>query len=110
MEARSQFILSRSLKIIYVTEEFVVVQMLSNVLEVLVVLHKDVGKAGNRPADEDDGEDDDGDLGTKILSSFRPCAIFIPTPACPPSGHGSAVSETEEEKNAELIISHIWLI
>ena len=45
--------------------------MLSNVLEVLAVLHKDVGKAGNRPADEDDGEDDDGDLGTKTLSSFR---------------------------------------
>ena len=84
--------------------------MLSNVLEVLAVLHKDVGKAGNRPADVDDGEDDDGDLGTKILSSFRPCAIFIPTPAYLPSGRGSAVSETEEEKNAELIISHIWLI
>ena len=84
--------------------------MLGNVLEVLAVLHQDVGKAGNRPAGVDDGEDDDGDLGTKILSSFRPCAIFIPTPACPPSGHGSAVSETEEEKNAELIISHIWLI
>ena len=33
--------------------------------------------------------------------------IFIPTPACPPSGLGSAVSETEEEKNAELIISHM---
>ena len=33
--------------------------MLSNVLEVLAVLHKDVGKAGNRPADVDDGEDDD---------------------------------------------------
>ena len=71
MEARSQFILSRSLKIIYVTEEFVVVQMLSNVLEVLAVLQKDVGKAGNRPADVDEGEDDDGDLGTKTLSSFR---------------------------------------
>ena len=33
--------------------------------------------------------------------------IFIPTPACPPSGLGSAVSETEEEKNAEPIISHM---
>ena len=110
MEARSQFILSRSLKIIYVTEEFVVVQMLSNVLEVLAVLHENVGKAGNRPADVDDGEDDDGDLGTKILSSFCPCAIFIPTPACPPNGHGSAVSETEEEKNEELITLHIWLM
>ena len=84
--------------------------MLSNVLEVLAVLHKDVGKAGNRPADVDDGEDDDGDLGTKILSSFRLCANFIPTLAYPPSGHVSAVSETEEEKNEELIISQIWLI
>ena len=45
--------------------------MLSNVLEVLAVLRKDVGKAGNRPADVHDGEDDDGDLGTKTLSSFR---------------------------------------
>ena len=45
--------------------------MLSNVLEVLAVVHKDVGKAGNHPADVDDGEDDDGDLGTKTLSSFR---------------------------------------
>ena len=45
--------------------------MLSNVLEVLAVLRKDVGKAGNRPADVYDGEDDDGDLGTKTLSSFR---------------------------------------
>ena len=44
--------------------------MLSNVLEVLAVLHKDVGKAGNRPADVDDGEDDDGDLGTKIFQVF----------------------------------------
>ena len=104
-EARSQFVLSRSLKIIFVTEEFVVVQMLSNVLEVLAVLHKDVGKAGNRPADVDDGEDDDGDLGTKILSSFRPCAIFIPTPACPPSGLGSAVSETEEDMVTDRIRS-----
>ena len=42
-----------------------------NVLEVVAVLHQDVGKAGNRPADVDDGEDDDGDLGTKTLSSFR---------------------------------------
>ena len=84
--------------------------MLSNVLEVLAVVHKDVGKAGNHPADVDDGEDDDGDLGTKILSSFRPCAIFIPTPAYPPSGHVSAVSETEEEKSEELIMSHIGLI
>ena len=81
--------------------------MLSNVLEVLAVLHKDVGKAGNRPADVDDGEDDDGDLGTKTLSSFCPFEIFIPTPACPPSGHGSAVSETEEEENEELIMSHM---
>ena len=79
--------------------------MLSNVLEVLAVLHKDVGKAGNRPADVDDGEDDDGDLGTKILSSFRPCAIFIPTPACPPSGLGSAVSETEEDMVTDRIRS-----
>ena len=84
--------------------------MLSNVFEVLAVLRKDVGKAGNRPADVHDGEDDDGDLGTKTLSSFRPCAIFIPTPAYPPSGHGSAVSETEEEKSEELIMSHIGLI
>ena len=84
--------------------------MLSNLLDVLAVLHKEVGKAGNRPAHVDQGEDDDGNLGTKVLSSFRPCAIFIPTPACPPSGLDSAVSETEEEKNAELIISHIWLI
>ena len=45
--------------------------MLSNVLEVLSVLHQDVGKAGDRPADVDEGEDDDGDLGTKTLSSFR---------------------------------------
>ena len=44
--------------------------MLSNVLEVLSVLHQDVGKAGNRPADVDDGEDDDGDLGTKIFQVF----------------------------------------
>ena len=84
--------------------------MLRNVLEVLAVLHKDVGKAGNRPADVDDGEDDDGDLGTKILSSFRLCAIFLPTPAYPPSGHVPAVSETEEEKSDEKIISHLWLI
>ena len=39
--------------------------MLSNVLEVLAVLHKDVG-----PADVDDGEDDDGDLGTRIFQVF----------------------------------------
>ena len=84
--------------------------MLGNVLEVLAVLHQDVRKAGNRPADVYDGEDDDGDLGTKILLSFRLCAIFIPTPAYPPSGHGSAVSETEEEKNEELITLHIWLM
>ena len=44
--------------------------MLSNVLEVLAVLHKDVGKAGNCPANVDDGEDDDGDLGTKIFQVF----------------------------------------
>ena len=44
--------------------------MLSNVLEVLAVLHENVGKAGNRPADVDDGEDDDGDLGTKIFQVF----------------------------------------
>ena len=49
--------------------------MLSNVLEVLAVLHENVGKAGNRPADVDDGEDDDGDLGTKILSSVRLCFV-----------------------------------
>ena len=84
--------------------------MLGNVLEVLAVLHQDVRKAGNRPADVYDGEDDDGDLGTKILLSFRLCAIFIPTPAYPPSGHVSAVSETEEEKSEELIMSHIGLI
>ena len=64
-----------------------------------------MGKAGNRPADVDEGEDDDGDLGTKILSSFRPCAIFIPTPACPPSGLGSAVSETEEDMVTDRIRS-----
>ena len=44
--------------------------MLRNVLEVLAVLHENVGKAGNRPADVDDGEDDDGDLGTKIFQVF----------------------------------------
>ena len=82
--------------------------MVGNVLEVLAVLHKDVGKAGNRPADVDDREDDDGDLGIKIVSlSFRLCAIFIPTPAYPPSGHVCAVSETEEEKSEELIFSHL---
>ena len=44
--------------------------MLGNVLEVVAVLHQDVGKAGNRPADVDEGEDDDGDLGTKIFQVF----------------------------------------
>ena len=64
---------SRSLKVIFVTEEFVVVQMLSNVLEVLAVLHKDVGKAGNRPADVDDGEDDDGDLEKRSFKFSSSC-------------------------------------
>ena len=45
--------------------------MLSNVLEVLAVLNQDVGKAGNRPADVDDGK--------MMMANWeqRSCQVFV---------------------------------
>ena len=76
-----------------------------NQLVVVAVDPKDADKDGDSPADVDDGEEDPGELRSKVF--FEWLWVVLPVPACQPSENGGcSVSETEE--NSEMTVK--WFL